>query len=58
MNTSLVAAYLCAPSQVFPVQILKYVDCQFVRQLDVKEGHVIHFILRRRKGKEAYNSEE
>lgn len=41
-------AYLSTPSQVFPVQILKYIDCQFIRQLDIKEGHIIHFILRRK----------
>lgn len=43
------AAYLCTPSQVFPVQVLKYIDCQFIRQLDIKEGHVVHFILRRER---------
>lgn len=42
-------AYLRTPSQFFPVQILKYIDCQLVRQLDIKEGHIIHFILRRKR---------
>lgn len=42
-------AYLRTPSQLFPVQILKYVDCQLVRQLDIKEGHIIQFILRRKR---------
>ena len=45
-------AYLCASSQFSPVQILKYIDCQLIRQLDIKEGNIIHFILRRKKRKE------
>lgn len=45
----LLTAYLRTPSQVLPVQVLKYIDCQFVRQLNIKEGHIIHFILRRKK---------
>lgn len=42
-------AYLSTPTQFSSVQILKYIDCQFIRQLDVKEGHFIHLILWKQK---------
>jgi hypothetical protein len=42
-------AYLSTQSQLSSVQILEYIDGQFVRQTDIKEGHVIQLILWRKK---------
>lgn len=43
------STYLSTATQLSSVQILKYIDRQFVRQLDIKEGHLIHLILWRKK---------
>lgn len=40
--------YLSTPTQFSSVQILKYIDCQFIRQLHVEEGHLFHLILWRK----------
>lgn len=42
-------AYLSTPTQFSSIQILKYIDCQFIWQLDIKEGHIIHLILWKQK---------
>lgn len=43
------SAYLSTPSQFSLAQVLKDLQCQFIRQLDIKERNLIYFILKRKK---------
>ena len=45
------STYLSTPSQFSLAQVLKYLQCQFIRQLDIKERNLIYFILKRKKEK-------
>lgn len=42
------AAHLCTAAELSTVQILEYLQGQLVRQLNIKEGNVIDFILQKK----------
>lgn len=43
------STYLSTPSQFTLAQVLKYLQCQFIGQLDIKERNLIYFILEKKK---------